>query len=133
MTLSGMASEEMPAAEVSWSADDPIRCVVEKVDIHTKTMQYRPLGDQQFWQIGQPYVPCVLFPNESRRRIHVGVQWDRDAGLWDDSISLRNGAGSHLTSKPSSTTMAATRTGILAGARGRRSGGKGHGRGVQPG
>ena len=41
---------------------------------HTKTIQYCPEGNNEEWEIGEPYIPFQLTHNEAKR-LRICVQW----------------------------------------------------------
>ncbi|MGE4056246.1 MAG: hypothetical protein AB7F99_15740 [Vicinamibacterales bacterium] len=75
----GGAETRSPGQE---SLEKPIACIVEKVAEHTETVHYRPLGDQESWELGEPYIPFGLLPDEVPSRLLVQVVWDRTFGTW---------------------------------------------------
>lgn len=42
---------------------------------HTETIRYRPHGDPDDWEIGEPYVPYCVLPCPWPDRIAIGVAW----------------------------------------------------------
>jgi hypothetical protein len=63
---------------------DRIVVFVERVRDHTKTVRFAPLGEPKDWQLGQPYIPYQLLPNENVKYLRVDVEWDRSAGVWKE-------------------------------------------------
>ena len=55
--------------------DHPIVAAVESYEIHTRTVRYRPLGDQKDWEIGEPYVPISELGNPYPERLVFLVGW----------------------------------------------------------
>lgn len=54
---------------------EPLIATVAKYSEHSRTIRYRPLGDDRLWEIGEPYVPLPLtFGGADRLRLLV---------LWD--------------------------------------------------
>lgn len=64
--------------------EGPIIATLEKVREHTETVRYRPIGDQDSWELGEPYVPYAVLPAPSPERVRLEVRWDRSAGTWSD-------------------------------------------------
>jgi len=62
----------------------PIVAIVDKVAEHTQTVRFRPQGDPNNWEIGEPYIPNNLLPNPNVNALRVEVQWDDSAGHWPD-------------------------------------------------
>jgi len=63
--------------------DYPIKAVVELVREHTKTVRYRPIGDdQKKWEIGEPYIPKDLLPDPFPQTLYIEVRWDYTEGVW---------------------------------------------------
>jgi hypothetical protein len=54
---------------------EPIVATVLSVEEMTKTIHYRPVGDQKEWEIGEPYIPFALTDDRSQR-LRLIVQWD---------------------------------------------------------
>jgi hypothetical protein len=63
----------------------PIVACVERIDDHTATVRFRPVGDQNMWEIGEPYIPYSLLPGNKCQKVQIGVRWDRSAGTWSES------------------------------------------------
>lgn len=59
-----------------------IIATLEKVQEHTETVRYRPSGDPESWELGEPYVPYTILPTPSPERLRIEVRWDRSAGTW---------------------------------------------------
>lgn len=55
--------------------DKSIQAIVKPFENHTRTMRYRPIGDQNEWQIGEPYIPYSLIPPGSDL-LFIEVEWD---------------------------------------------------------
>ena len=66
------------------ASEDPVVATVEKVTEHTETVRYRPTGDPDEWETGEPYVPYSLLPTPTPARLRLEVQWDRSEGTWGD-------------------------------------------------
>ena len=62
----------------------PIIATLEKVQEHTETVRYRPIGSPDRWELGEPYVPYALLPTSPPRYLRVMVRWDRSVGTWSD-------------------------------------------------
>lgn len=54
---------------------EPIVATVEKYELKTKTIRYRPTGDAAGWEIGEPYVPIAL-THGGTERLRLLVLWD---------------------------------------------------------
>lgn len=54
---------------------EPLVATVAKVKEHSKTIRYRPLGNDKLWEIGQPYVPIPL-THGGAERLRLIVLWD---------------------------------------------------------
>lgn len=52
-----------------------IKSVVEFVEVHTVTIRYAPTGDQESWQIGEPYIPRSELPEPPPKRLYIAVSW----------------------------------------------------------
>ena len=57
--------------------DNPIKVLVKRIEdeYHAKTILYRQLGDNRYWQIGEPYIPKSLIPRGPDSLI-IEVKWD---------------------------------------------------------
>ena len=53
----------------------PILAVLRWVSDHTQTVRYVPGGDPKEWEIGEPYIPYSLLPNESSNPLLIEVKW----------------------------------------------------------
>lgn len=42
---------------------------------HTKTVRYKPIGDEQNWEIGSPYVPKAILADEFPSILQIVVEW----------------------------------------------------------
>lgn len=88
VVLSEKPSGRQPTQEHSRAETNelerPIIATVEKDSEHTKTVKYRPIGPDDEWEIGEPYVPFALLPEPVPERLRVEVRWDRSAGSWRD-------------------------------------------------
>lgn len=63
--------------------DYPIKVVVELKEIKTKTVRYRPPGDNSNnWEIGEPYIPKDLLSEPYPSRLYIEVRWDYTEGVW---------------------------------------------------
>ena len=54
--------------------ENPIYAELEILEEHTKTMRYTPIGNDDDWGIGQPYIPFQLLP-EKKDRIAIFIEW----------------------------------------------------------
>lgn len=61
-----------------------IIATLEKVQEHTETVRYRPIGHPDSWEIGEPYVPYTVLQAPPPERLRLEVRWDRSAGTWSD-------------------------------------------------
>ena len=52
-----------------------INAVVEYVEEMSQTVRYAPLGDQETWQIGEPYVPMSILDQPWPKRLYIAVSW----------------------------------------------------------
>ena len=57
------------------SDQSQIEAVVEFVQEQSQTVRYCPVGDQETWKIGEPYVPMSLLPRPWPQQLHVFVRW----------------------------------------------------------
>ena len=58
---------------------EPIEAVVERVADQTKSVRYRPVGEESAWEIGEPYVPRDLLSSLATgvpSALNVVVEWD---------------------------------------------------------
>src|SRR5262249_17813507 len=55
--------------------NEPIVATVVWYSEHTKTIRYRPTGDHDTWEIGEPYIPDSLTAGGSPR-LRMIVLWD---------------------------------------------------------
>ena len=78
------ATAPSPPRSGSPELERPIIAILEKVREHTKTVRYRPVGDSDSWEIGEPYVPYTVMPTPPPERLRLEVRWDRSAGTWSD-------------------------------------------------
>ncbi len=66
----------------------PIQAIITKVVKHTRTVRYRPHGDNNEWEIGEPYIPKEILeaisPSSIPERLQIEVRWDYSAGTWSD-------------------------------------------------
>lgn len=63
--------------------DYPIKAIVVLVRKHTKTVRYRPIGDDpKKWEIGEPYIPKDLLPDPYPKTLYIEVRWDYTEGVW---------------------------------------------------
>jgi hypothetical protein len=62
----------------------PISAVVVKVEEHTETVRYWPMGAPDEWEIGEPYIPYGLLEPRIPERLRLDVHWDWSAGTWAD-------------------------------------------------
>lgn len=53
---------------------EPIVATVIRYSEHTETVRYRPVGYQAQWEIGEPYIPFALIPDQAHR-LRVIVLW----------------------------------------------------------
>jgi hypothetical protein len=63
--------------------DNPIKVLVKRIEDRTKTVLYDPVGDQEYWQIGSPYIPASLIPPNSPFLI-IEIEWDLQS-KWQDT------------------------------------------------
>lgn len=50
---------------------------VKFVSDHTKTIRYDPVGEQETWEIGSPYIPLSLLPDKEAKTLYLLVNWLR--------------------------------------------------------
>lgn len=55
--------------------EGPIRVLVQRVEKHSRHIQYAPFGDSETWQISRPYIPFSLVVEDSDL-LDIEVQWD---------------------------------------------------------
>lgn len=66
--IMGMAAQ---VDELKWD----LCAQVVRVEEHTETVRYRPHGDPEDWEIGEPYVPHCVLPEPWPDQITIGVAW----------------------------------------------------------
>ncbi len=71
-------SEEPTVPGIRASPSKQIRTIVRFVSEHTETIRYRPSGDPQDWELGEPYVPKSLLLRPWPVQIAVIVQWSNE-------------------------------------------------------
>ncbi len=54
----------------------PILALVERVCKQTKTVRFKPRGDPNNCEIGEPYIPFTLLPDPLADRVLIKVEWD---------------------------------------------------------
>jgi len=64
--------------------DKPLVALLSKVQEHTQTVHFRPVGEPGTWEIGEPYVPFSFLPKPPPNQIRIEVLWDRLAGTWQE-------------------------------------------------
>ena len=42
---------------------------------HTKTVRFSPVGNSKEWEIGEPYIPYALLPQNSKRSLLIEIKW----------------------------------------------------------
>ena len=56
-----------------------LAATVTRVEDKTQTVRYRPTGDAETWQIGEPYIPYKVLdqvsPSYTPERLVVSVEW----------------------------------------------------------
>lgn len=56
-----------------------LNAVVTRVDDKTRTVRYRPTGDAEDWQIGEPYIPYgvldAISPSQTPEKLTISVEW----------------------------------------------------------
>lgn len=65
---------EADSAQVETLSAD-LTAVVTRVDELTKTVRYKPVGDPETWQIGEPYIPMSILPEPWPDRLNIAVAW----------------------------------------------------------
>ncbi len=60
----------------------PIVAILDKVRDHTQTVRFKPRGDPNDWELGEPYIPRAILPDPEIEVVRIEVQWDRSAGDW---------------------------------------------------
>lgn len=48
---------------------------VKRFSEHKKTIRFNPIGDEKNWEIGSPYIPFQLLPDEDIEHICLSVEW----------------------------------------------------------
>ena len=56
-------------------SDRPIIAAVKFYKIHTQTVRYKPIGDPESWEIGEPYVPISALPFDYPLQLILRVTW----------------------------------------------------------
>ena len=74
-SFEGDPSRFVPSPIVPGRLERSIRVLVEPVSEHTCTVRYKPIGDSEEWQIGEPYIPYSLIPPDSHFLVIV-IEWD---------------------------------------------------------
>jgi hypothetical protein len=77
-------SSRPTAGQSSEDIESPIVVIVDRESDHSETVRFRPRGDQEDWQIGEPYIPYDLLPESSSQSLLIQVDWDRSKGTWSD-------------------------------------------------
>lgn len=54
---------------------EPIIANVIKVEEHTQTIRYCPLGNKDSWEIGEPYIPISMTSNKAEK-LRLVIFWD---------------------------------------------------------
>ncbi len=66
-------------------SNEPIIATITKMSEHSKTIKYQPIGEQKYWEIGEPYIPTQLTYNELDK-LRIIIFWDlRSRGLFNNS------------------------------------------------
>ncbi len=58
---------------------EPIISNVYKYEEHTKTIRYCPVGKNDVWEIGEPYIPISLTSNKADK-LRLIILWDISSG-----------------------------------------------------
>lgn len=53
----------------------PIHAVVRRFKDHTQTVRFTPVGNKDEWEIGEPYIPYSLIPEDSKEVVQITVVW----------------------------------------------------------
>lgn len=83
-------NQELPSTRLGLSSrrtlerELPIVAVVDRFRDHTKTVRFRPRGDQEKWEVGEPYIPYALLPDKRAQTVELEVRWDLTGGTWSD-------------------------------------------------
>lgn len=80
----GTEQPEIYSANFAKDADNssPIICVIEKYEKVGHTARYRPTGNPDTWEIGEPYIPYSLLGKPVPERLIIKVTWDYSEGNW---------------------------------------------------
>ena len=62
--------------DVTQTTQRPIVAELQLTSKHQLTVRYTPLGDNQAWQIGEPYIPYQLLPPLIPDSVVIRVRWD---------------------------------------------------------
>ena len=60
---------------VEENPDLPIIAAVEFDRIHTQTVRYKPVGEPDRWELGQPYIPKSILSSDYPKRLILLVMW----------------------------------------------------------
>ncbi|MBA4399132.1 MAG: hypothetical protein C0396_04595 [Anaerolinea sp.] len=64
--------------------DYPIKVIVQKHSTHTRTIRYRPSGENpNQWEIGEPYIPKDILTEPYPEKVYLEVRWDYTEGVWE--------------------------------------------------
>jgi hypothetical protein len=72
------------ASHADSDPESPIAAIVRRVSDQSETVRFAPLGAPEDWQIGEPYIPHQLLPNDSTQTLRLDIEWDRAAGVWTE-------------------------------------------------
>jgi hypothetical protein len=54
----------------------PITAIIHAFKPHTATLRYHPIGDQDEWEIGEPYIPYAFTHNQSEY-LKITIEWKK--------------------------------------------------------
>lgn len=60
--------------------EEPLIAGLKKRENKTKTVRYCPIGAQNDWEVGEPYIPLVWLDTPPQNLLRIEVHWDRTAG-----------------------------------------------------
>lgn len=66
------SSDELSSKEVD------VRATVIFASEHSLTIHYRPEGNSDSWEIGEPYIPSGFLSQPWPERLYIGVIWESE-------------------------------------------------------
>jgi hypothetical protein len=73
------AEKAQQAASIDEASPDLLTTVVSRFEDKTRTVRYRPIGDQTDWLIGEPYIPYEVLeevsPLRTPEQLVISLDW----------------------------------------------------------